>query len=246
MFLHQLRAEQRLFWRQRENAVFVFTLPILLFLLLGSVYSGEIDGDPAASYLLTGMLGYGVANTAFAGLAIVLVGRREYGMLKRIRSTPLPAPAYLSAVLASTLVVFALQAATLVAIGVLFFDAELPQRVGSLVLALILGAAAFAGVGFGAAALLRSAEGSSAGVNVILLPMAFLSGSFGPTREYPAVLRAIAEVLPLKYAIELIGAIYLDQEEIWERPGAVAIVAAWGLAGVLVAVRRFGWEPRER
>ena len=243
---HQVAAEQRLFWRQREAAVFVFTLPILLFLLLGSVYEGEIDGDPAASYLLTGMLGYGVATTAFAGLAITLVVRREYGMLKRIRATPLPAPAFLTAMLLSTLLVFALQVVGLFGLGAALFDAELPTRPGSLAAALLLGAAAFSGVGFGTASLLRSAEGASAGVNVILLPMAFLSGSFGPTEDYPDFLTAIADVLPLKYMIDLVGAIYLDGEPIWSQPTALAIVTAWGLAGLAVAARRFSWQPRER
>jgi ABC-2 type transport system permease protein len=160
-FFHQLRAEQRLFWRSREAAIFVFLLPVLLFLLLGSVYSGDVNGHPAADYLLVGMLGYGVANTAFGGLAITLVLRREAGILKRIRSTPMPSAIYLTAVLASTLIVFALQSALLVALGRLLFDAQLPERVGSLLGALLVGAASFAALGLAAAALVRSAEGSS-------------------------------------------------------------------------------------
>jgi ABC-2 type transport system permease protein len=246
LLLHQLRAEQKLFWRQREASVFVFLLPLLLFLLLGAVFSGEIRGHSAADYLLTGMLGYGVATTAFAGLAITLVIRREYGMLKRIRATPLPAWLYLAAVLASTVVVFALQAALLLGLGIAFFDADPPDRPLSLAITLAFGAAAFAGLGVGAASLLRSAEGSSAGVNLILLPMAFLSGAFGPTDDYPGFLRAIADVLPLKYMIDLVGRVYLDAEPVWTGGGAIAVVAAWGLAGLAIALRRFKWEPQER
>jgi ABC-2 type transport system permease protein len=246
LLLHQVVAEQRLFWRGREAAVFVFLLPVLLFLLLGAVYDGTIRGHPAASYLLTGMLGYGVASTAFAGLAITIVIRREYGMLKRIRATPIPAWLYLSALLLSTVLVFAIQSAVLVGLGIAFFDAEFPTRPLSLVLALALGAAAFAGLGVGAASAIRSAEGSSAGVNLVLLPMAFLSGSFGPTGDYPGFLRALGDVLPLKYMIELVGRIYLDGKPIWTGGGAIAVVAAWGLAGLAFALRRFEWQPRER
>jgi ABC-2 type transport system permease protein len=246
LLLHQFRAEQLLFWRQREASVFVFLLPILLFLLLGSVYDGQIRGRAAAEYLLTGMLGYGVATTAFAGLAITLVIRREYGLLKRIRATPLPPAAYIAAVLLSTLAVFAVQALLLVGLGMTLFDAAAPERPFSLALALLLGALAFAGLGVGTASLLRSAEGSSAGVNLILLPMAFLSGSFGPTDDYPEFLQAIADVLPLKYMIDLVGRIYLDAEPIWTGAGEIAVVTAWGVAGLAVALRRFQWEPRER
>jgi ABC-2 type transport system permease protein len=246
LFLHQLRGEQLVFWRSREAAVFVFLFPILLYLLLAAVYTGKIDGRPAPDVLLAGMLGYGCATTAFAGLAILLVIRREAGVLKRVRATPLPPVTYLTAVLASTLLVFALQSAVLVAVGRVLYDARLPGRVGSLVVALVLGAGAFAALGVAIAGLIRSAEGSSAVVNTIVLPMAFISGSFGPTRHYPGFLRAIASVLPLKYVIDLVNAIYLSHRAVWSRPEALAVVAAWGAGGLAVAVRAFRWEPKER
>src|ERR1051326_8040098 len=115
-FVHQLRAEQLVFWRSREASLFIFLFPLLLFLLLGSVYSGKIYGVPAPRALLAGPLGYGCANTAFAGLAIQLVLRREGAILKRLRATPLPAAVYVAAVLASTLIVFVLQAVGLFAL----------------------------------------------------------------------------------------------------------------------------------
>ena len=91
----------------------------MLFLLLGSLYGDETtdEGYPAIEMLLAGMLGYGAANTGFAGMAITLVIRREYGILKRIRSTPLPASSYFGAALTSILLVFALQALVLIALG---------------------------------------------------------------------------------------------------------------------------------
>ncbi len=246
LFWHQLKTEQRVFWRNREAAIFIFVFPLMLFMLLGAVYSGTIDGHPAADVLLAGMFGYGAANTAFAGIAIQLVIRREMGVLKRLRSTPLPAATYLSAALASTLAVFVLQTVVLFALGRAVYGSHVPDRVGSLVLVVLIGAAGFSGIGLATAALIRSAEGSSAVVNVILLPMAFLSGSFGPTRRYPDFLQAIGDVLPLTYFIEIVKAVYLDGEHVWSRPGAIAVVLAWGAAGVLVSARRFRWEPRGR
>ena len=71
------------------------------------------------------------------------------------------------------------------------------------------------------ASLIRSAEGSSAVVNFILLPMAFLTGSFGPTRHYPSFLRAIGDALPLKYFIDLMNAIYLHGHALWTKPLAL-------------------------
>jgi len=246
LLLHQLRSEQLLFWRNRESAVFVFVFPPMLYLLLGAVYDGEIDGWPAADVLLAGLLGYGCANTAFAGLAITLVIRRENGFLKRLRGTPLPPATYLAAVVCSTLLVFLAQMVVTFALGIGLYGASGPERWGQILVCVLLGVTAFAGMGFGVASLIRSAEGASAVVNLIVLPMAFLSGAFGPTDGYPRVLRAIGDVLPLTYFIDLLDRAYLDNVSIWGDQQAIAIVVAWGVAGLLVAWRRFRWEPRER
>lgn len=244
LFLHQLRADQRVFWRGREAAIFVYLFPVLLFLLLGTVYGGEYQGRPVVDYLVASLIAYGVANTAFGGLAIILAIRREQGILKRIRSTPLPAPTYLAAALSSIVLVFVLQTITILLLGKFVYDAAWPTDWLSVGLAVALGAAAFAGMGIGAAALIRSAEGASAVVNVVVLPMTFLSGGFGPTRDFPQFLQTIADVLPLTYFVDVITGIFLDDEAIWTKPGAIAVLAGWGLLGAAIAIRRFSWEPR--
>jgi ABC-2 type transport system permease protein len=245
VFFHQVRSEQLVFWRSREAAVFIFIFPIMLFVLLASVFGGgDYEGRPVADFLLTGLLGYGAANTAFAGLAITLVIRRETGILKRLRSTPLPPPVYLAAVLASILVVFALQSVVLVTLGRLVFDAELPLRPFGVALTLAFGAAAMAALGVGVSGLIRSAEGASAVVNVIVLPMSFLSGAFGPTRNLPRFLEALADALPLRHFLDAVQGVYLDGDQPWDHAGSLAVVAAWGVVGFLLALRYFGWQPR--
>ena len=144
--------------------------------------------------------------------------RRELGILKRLRATPLPATTYVAATLVSTLIVFALQTIALFVLGRILYGTPFPHALGSLVLAVVIGAVVFAALGVATASLIRSAEGSSAVVNFILLPMAFLTGSFGPTRHYPAFLRAIGDVLPLKYFIDIVNAVYLHGRRSGRRP----------------------------
>ena len=136
---------------------------MLLFLLLSVVYDGEYRGRPITDYLVPSLVTYGVANTAFGGLAIILVVRRELGILKRMRATPLPAPMYLAATLCSILIVFALQAAAIMALGRVLYDWHLPSEWPSLFAAFLLGALCFAGMGFGAASLIRSGGGRVGG-----------------------------------------------------------------------------------
>jgi len=247
LFWHQLRAEQLTFWRSREAAIFVFLFPPLLFVLLASVFGdGVEDGRRVSSYLVAGLIGYAVANTALGGLAITLVIRRESGLLKRLRSTPLPGSLYLTTVLLSNLLIVVLQSLAVIALGLLLFDADVPQQTLQFVVSLVIGAACFAGLGLAAAALIRSADAVAAVVNVIVLPMSFLSGAFGTTDNLPPVLELVADVLPLKYLIELVLATYVDGDPLSQHLGAIGVLAIWGAGGYLVARARFGWEPRER
>ena len=184
-----------------------------------------------------------MAANAFAGLAITLVVRREAGLLKRVRGTPLTPATYLSAVIGSTVVVIGLQVVAQLLLGVFLLDADWPERPLAFVFAILTGAAAFAALGIAITTIVRTAEGSSAVVNAIYLPMAFISGVFFSTADMPAFLEAIAEVLPLTYFIDLIRASFVTGEDY--AGSAVAAVVIWGLFGLVVAVRRFRWEPRE-
>jgi ABC-2 type transport system permease protein len=248
LFGHELRTEQLLFWRNREAAFFTFLLPIIFFLIFGSIYGNSTitkEHLRAAPFLQAGMIGYGVASTAFAGLAISMVVRRESGVLKRIRATPLPPATYLLAVLASTFVVFLIEAAVIIAIGRTFFHVGIPDRIGSLLVTLVIGAACFAAMGLGLTSAVRSAEGASAVVNFVYLPMAIISGTFFTPKEYPGFLRAIADVLPLTYFTKLTRDVMVRGHHIWSETGSIAVLLLWGVIGLIAAIRGFRWQPRE-
>jgi ABC-2 type transport system permease protein len=246
LFWHELKTEQVLFWRNREAAFFTFFLPVIFFLIFGAIYGSDtIDGVHGASFLEAGMIGYGVASTAFAGLAITMVIRRESGVLKRIRATPLPPWTYLVAVLVSTFVIFLIEAVILIVLGRLLFHVALPPRALSLLGALVIGAGSFAALGLGLTGLVRSAEGSSAVVNFVYLPMAIISGTFFSPSRYPGFLKAIADVLPLTYFTELVRDVMVRHHHLWSNGTAVGVVLLWGAIGLVGAVRGFRWQPRE-
>ena len=246
LLLREMRAQQLLFWRSREAAFFTFLLPIIFLLLLGSVYGDEeIDGINGSTYLLSGLLGYSVVATAFAGLAISLVLRRESGVLKRVRGTPLPTSVYLAAVIASTLVVIAASAVAQLFVARFVLDARWPASLGGLALALLLGALVFAALGIALTGVVRSAEGSSALVNAIYLPLTFISGVFFSTEGMPGFLQAIADVSPLTYLLDLIRSLVLEGDAVYDSAEDLLVLCAWGLFGLVAAVRVFRWEPRE-
>jgi ABC-2 type transport system permease protein len=246
VFARELLAQQRLFWRSRESAFFTFLLPIILLLLLGSAYGDEeIEGVNASTYLVAGLLGYGIVATAFAGLAITIVVRRESGVLKRVRGTPLPPSVYLSAVIASTLLVIALETVSQLLVGRFLLDATWPEAPLSFIVTVVLGVAAFAALGLAITGVVRNAEGSSAIVNAIYLPMTFVSGVFFSRETLPGFLQAIADVLPLTYLLELLREVFVEGDGLASEAGSVAVIAVWGALGFALALRMFKWEPRE-
>ena len=246
LFARELQVQQRLYWRSREAAFFTFLLPIIFLVLLGSVYGDEdIDGVPGSTFLLAGLIGYGVVATAFAGLAITLVLRRESGVLKRVRGTPLPTWVYLGAVIVSTLVVLAILVVAQILVGVYLLDTAWPEAPLQLAVVLLVGAVVFASLGLALTGLVRSSEGASAVVNAIYLPLVFLSGVFFSVDALPTFLQAIAEVSPLTYLLRLVRDLYIEGGTFGDAAADLAVLAAWGVVGVVVALRMFRWEPRE-
>jgi ABC-2 type transport system permease protein len=249
LWFHELRTEQLLFWRNREAAIFTFFLPVVFFLIFGAVYGNDTikkeGGIRGASFLEAGMIGYGVAATCFAGLGITLVVRRESGILKRIRATPLPALSYLLGVLASTFVVFLIEAVLIIGIGRLLFSVAVPNRIFSLAAVLLIGAVSFAGMGLGITALVRSSEGSSGVINAVYLPMAIISGTFFSPKSYPGFLRVIADILPLTHYTQLTRDVMVRDQHIWSDAGAIGVVLLWGAIGLAGAIRGFRWQPQE-
>ena len=100
-------------------------------------------------------------------------------------------------------------------------------------------------MGLGLTGLVRSAEGSSAVVNFVYLPMAIISGTFFTPKEYPAFLRAIADVLPLTYFTRLTRDVMVRHHHIWSEAGSLGVVLLWGVIGLVGALRGFRWQPRE-
>ena len=133
---HEVKTELLLYTRSRELAFFTFLLPMIFFVLLGSTYGNDtVDGVKGSRFLEAGMIGYGAISIAFAGLAIVLVIRRENGILKRLRATPLPAWVYVTALLTAFLTAFAVEVVGILLLGALLFGLPVPDQLGSLVLA---------------------------------------------------------------------------------------------------------------
>ena len=203
----------------------------------------NVDGHPYTYLFVPGLIGTAIVFTTFAGIAITLVVRRDSGILKRVRGTPLPA-VYLGALAGSMALVLALEAVIIVAVGSTLLGLKAPDSPLELLGLVVLGAFAFAALGFAIVPLVPAAEGSSAVISSIYLPLLGLSGAFFPLHRLPAALRELAEVLPLSHLLTGLRAAYAGGGLTGRDAAGLLVTLAWALGGALLAVRRFGWEPR--
>ena len=235
----QLRFERKLFWRNPSAAFFNFLLPLVFLLIFASVFSDDPD---QLEILIPGIAGMSVMATTFSALAFNLTFLREQGILKRMRGTPLPPGSYLGGILASTVINAVVQVLLVVVIGNVLYGVDWPRDPAALALFTILGVATFGALGIAFSHVIPNFDSAAAYVNAVFLPAIFISGVFYSVDSLPAVLEAIAEILPLKHVIDGLAAGIVSGAGVAEHWGAVAVIAAWGAFGVGVAVTRFRWE----
>jgi ABC-2 type transport system permease protein len=249
---HQIRYENRSFWRNPPAAFFTIAFPVLFLFLITSIFGnekmpgpsgGEIDGSTLYIPMLST---FSLVTACFTNLATALPFARDYGTLKRIRGTPLPPLIYLlGRVVHVTLLGLGLVAIT-VAVGAIVYGVDVPTaRLPAFVSSVLIGAASFSSLGLAMAAAVPNADAAPAVVNAVALPLFFISGIFIPAEALPNSLATVADVFPVKNLADALIAAFdpFATGSGFELP-ELAIVAVWGIAGLFIAVRYFSWEPR--
>jgi ABC-2 type transport system permease protein len=248
--LRQARFENKAFWRNPASAFFTFAFPLMFLFIFTTIFGSDTSTTPAgeevsnSTYYVPAILAFSVINACYTNIAIGTAFARDQGILKRVRGTPLPAWSYLFGRVVHAIVVMLVLVAIVAAFGVLAYDIELPT--GTLLpffVTLMVGAAAFCGLGLAVTSSIPNAEASPAIVNASILPLLFISGVFIPIDDAPSWLKRIADVFPIKHFADAIFASFLGSGSGW-RGTDLLIVAAWGVAGLLLALKFFTWEPR--
>lgn len=247
--LRQARADLRVFARDPTALFFTVMLPVLFLLVLAAVFGdGEVGsrGVSQAVYYVPGILTLGVVSTTFVNLSISLTEARESGVLKRVRGTPLPAGAFIGGRVLQALLLMAVTTLLVAGLGWAVFGVAPPTAtLPGAVLALGVGTFTFCCLGVAVTAVIPSEDSAPAVANAIVLPLYFVSGVFYPVDDAPGWLLTLADLFPVRPLAE---AMLLAWDPDSAGPGIawgdLAVVAAWGVAGLLVAMRTFRWTPR--
>jgi ABC-2 type transport system permease protein len=244
LLAHQIGYEQLSFWRNPQGAVFTFAFPVVFVVILGALLRGvgassDFGGLSPLQYYVPTITALSVLASCYGQLAVALAARRQTGVLKRIRATPLPAWAYFCGLVAHCMLVSVVDIAVILGVGRLY-DVGLPSGWLAVAATLALGAASFCALGVAVASLISNAEAAPAVAQIALFPLLFVSGTYMPIHSQ--ALDRFAGWLPVRPFNEALTAVLVQHSAIgWQHLG---VLAAWGCLGAIVAIRRFRWDPR--
>jgi ABC-2 type transport system permease protein len=214
-----------------------------------SVFGNNLIGAghiKASTYYVPGIAALAVLTASFSNLVITITAQRELGILKRRRATPAPAGVIIAGRALTSMVTALVVSSIVIAIGTIVFGVHLaPAGLGALALGIAVGSLALACLGYAVATAIGSADAAQPAVLALTLPLSFISGVFIPSIQIPAALRDVGDAFPLRHLVAALGRGFLPGTHgvAW---GDLAILAAWGAAGLLIALRRFRWTPAAR
>jgi ABC-2 type transport system permease protein len=250
LFAHQFRYDQKAFWRNPASVFFTVAFPVILLLIFGTVFGDQtVDvrgGIETTAYYVPAIITLSVISAAMQSLTMSLVIAREDGRLKRGRGTPMPAWVFIAGRVGNSAVVALLMLGVIAALGRVLYGVAIPWgQLPAIVFTLLVGAAAFCCLGIALTAAIPSQDAAAPIVNALLLPLYFLSGVFIPDDQLPSGVIHFADAFPIRHFFEALFSVY-DPAKTgasleW---GNLAVVAIWGVVGLVLAIRYFRWTPR--
>jgi ABC-2 type transport system permease protein len=255
LLLRWIAARVRLMLRNPRVTFFTFAFP-LMFLVIFSAINGDVmvaapgsaGGEVRFAQFYAPSIGiFGLTLACYSNVIFGLASARDERLLKRVRGTPLPMPVYLLAWLTGAVILGIASVVLMFAVAVPVFGVDIyPENLPAAVVTLVLGAASLAALGLAVTTLVRNADQAGPVAQLTLLPLSFISGIWWPLEGAPDWIVAIAHAFPLYHLVDAFDACFVPQTTGggWA-PGHLAVIAAWGAVGLLVAVRRFHAEPYE-
>jgi ABC-2 type transport system permease protein len=248
--LHQFRFDQKTFWRNPGSVFFTVALPLIFLLIFATIFGNdeleELNNLKTTTYYIPAILTLGVISATAQSMAFQLSSDRDNGILKRGRGTPMPSWVFFAGRIGNALVISLLMLVIVPGVGRLIYGVDIPwEHLPAVIITLVVGAASFCCLGIALTAAIPNEDAAPAITNAALLPLYFISGIFIPETEIPDGVLNVASVFPIRPFFEAFFSAW-DPASTgtaiqWNH---LAVVAAWGAAGLVLAIRYFRWTPR--
>ena len=241
-------------FRNPRAVVFSIAFPVVLLVMFNEIFIGQgsdttkVAGHTvhASTYFTAGLIAYSLGLICFTQPLVALTAQRERGQLKRLRGTPVPAWTFIGAQVLRSVLVAVVVGAVMVVMGVVFWNVNVTaQTLPGFAIYLLLGTATLCALGIAMTAFTTTEDTASSIGPFTMVMLSFISGIFIPVDTLPNWLADIGKVFPLYHLAQglqltLAGA----GNGIGLSGSDVVPIVVWGIAGMVVATRRFHWEPQ--
>ena len=250
MIRHTLRYELLTLRRNKRARVFTIAFPLLLLVVLSGV-SGDatttFDGHPVklSQFFLPGIMAMSIVSACFASLVMIVVTRRQLGVYKRRRATPVPAYALVAAQTLATTLLAAAGGIVLLVVGASAFDVSISAGgLVALAITFTVGALCCCAVAFLVASMIPSPETAQPVVQLAMFPILFISGIWFSPDDMPGWLKTVADVFPVAHLSDgLHAGVMASSFSDAFKPGDLAVMIVWGVGAAALASHRFSWLP---
>ncbi|KUI18822.1 MULTISPECIES: ABC transporter permease [Mycobacterium] len=254
--LSRVVPELKMFYRRPEQVVLTFSMPAVICLLLGSIFSAELPGSQTSTgaVIAASMLAYGILSTSFVNLGTSIAADRDTGALRRLRGTPTTASSYFVGKIVLVAVVSLAEAVLLLGVGVLVFGLRLPtDAYGWFTLAWVsvLGIVSCSLLGIFISNLASNAVSAAVITNGPSVALQFVSGTYVPLMILPTWMLVIGSLFPVKWMAQGFRSVLLPAEMVafepagsWEHWRIFLVLAAWSIAGLIGCLALFRWSDR--
>ena len=212
--------------------------PVLLSMEVQSIQAHHVRN---IDYMIPGIVAMSILSLGLFS-CMPLIQQRQKGILRRLNATPLRKSTMVSSQILFRLILAVLQTAIIILVGWALFDVQMLGNwlvLGGLV---ILGALTFVSLGYVIASFARTEEGAIPIVNVIFMPMMFLSGIFFPVEIMPGFMKPIVMAMPLTYLGDALRQITVEATPLYSMFTDTLVLLGWMVVCVSVSIRFFRWE----
>ncbi|KQY06178.1 ABC transporter [Mycobacterium sp. Root135] len=252
--LSRVVPELKMFYRRPEQVALTFSMPAVICILLGSIFTTTLPGSSTStgSVIAASMLAYGILSTSFINLGISIAADRDTGGLRRLRGTPTTATSYFVGKIALVAVVSFAEAVILLAVGVFVFNLHLPSDPGgwfTLAWVFVLGTVSCSLLGIFISNYASNAVSAAVITNGPSVALQFISGTYVPLVVLPAWMLTIGSIFPIKWMAQGFRSVLLPPEMVvfepagsWEHWRIFLVLTAWSVGGLIGCLAVFRWS----
>ncbi|BBY28988.1 ABC transporter permease [Mycolicibacterium sediminis] len=254
--LSRVVPELKMFYRRPEQLVLTFSMPAIICILLGSIFSAKLPNTDTSTgaVIAASMLAYGVLSTSFINLGISVAADRDTGALRRLRGTPATATSYFVGKIALVAIASLAEAIILLLVGVFVFKLQLPSDLlgwWTLTWVFVLGITSCSLLGIFISNFASNAVSAAVMTNGPAVGLQFVSGTYVPLMVLPAWMLAIGSVFPVKWMAQGFRSVLLPPEMVifepagtWEHGRIFLVLATWSVVGLFCCLRVFRWSDK--